>query len=345
MTIALLTGTATVYAGRPDDTSFRILGTINSGQPYLLSGLSSGEVMTVQSADPFTYQITLPDPNNLPEDGDPGDPGDPEPPPANSTSVLVTWTCTGSPCPWGSQDTGQALVWPSDMQPVDNRLGYTVSSAIYLPAISANGLTIAILNGSATAYAGLPDAGSFRLLATIAAGQSYVVSGLSEGEVLTVQGPQAFTYAITPPAPVDPAADPADGVDSQAAFWQCNIPDCQDGPWRGAVISWPSWSAYESNARSGLSSRTVYSEDGQLLYPYMGAWANGCEVTAQLGQVLIIEWRRGTDTWRETLLEPGQTHVISLLSWEDGAMIESLDGPGRYFRVSLNNCNPQPVPR
>src|SRR5678816_1658802 len=87
---------------------------------------------------------------------------------------------------------------------------------------------------------------------------------------------------------------------------------------------WPSWAAYQTNARSGDQSRSVFSADGTPLYPYMGSWAQSCEVTAESGVVLIIEWQRGTNVWRETWLYPRQSHVIDLVSPEDGAMIETL---------------------
>ncbi|MEZ4592548.1 MAG: hypothetical protein R3D55_15600 [Chloroflexota bacterium] len=77
----------------------------------------------------------------------------------------------------------------------------------------------------------------------------------------------------------------------------------------------------------------------------MGAWANGCQVTAVSGLVLIIEWERGTDVWREIYLQPGQSHTISLTPPENGAMIETIDGvsPAIDFSVQLSNCNPQPL--
>jgi hypothetical protein len=60
------------------------------------------------------------------------------------------------------------------------------------------------------------------------------------------------------------------------------------------------------------------------------------------GTVLIIEWQRGTDSWRETWLEPGQSHVIDLVAPEDGAMIETFEGsPG--FSAALSHCTPQPI--
>lgn len=75
----------------------------------------------------------------------------------------------------------------------------------------------------------------------------------------------------------------------------------------------------------------------------MGNWADGCEVTAVSGNVLIIEWERGTEVWRETHLGPGQTYVIDLIGSEDGAMIETNEFP-EGFSVTLSNCTPQPLP-
>ncbi|HMN30142.1 MAG TPA: hypothetical protein PKE45_18465, partial [Caldilineaceae bacterium] len=87
-------------------------------------------------------------------------------------SQLVNWSCTGSPCPWGTTLSGQALVWPAEWGPVNNRLGYTTSAGIYLPASAASGMTIAITSGSATVYAGLPAASSHRTEVSLSSGQS-----------------------------------------------------------------------------------------------------------------------------------------------------------------------------
>ena len=57
-------------------------------------------------------------------------------------SQMTTWTCTGDPCPWGDSLSNPTLAWPADADPVATRLGYSVSPAPYLPAASANGLTI-----------------------------------------------------------------------------------------------------------------------------------------------------------------------------------------------------------
>lgn len=324
-------GSATLYAGQPDAGSHVPLAMLSGGAFYEITNLAAGEVLSVQGDSSFSYAIALPEPPEQPPETDP------------NASKLVTWNCTSSPCPWGVSTTGQALVWPQTMNPVDARFGYTVSDGIYLPAAAANGITVRIDSGTATLYAGPPQ-GSHSAITTLSAGQSYVVGGLHEGDVLSVQSESSFTHAIVPADHTDPGEHPVEGaVKSVRAYWRCNTPNCNSADWVSEVIAWPSWAAYSSNNRSGDSSRTVYSSAGDVLHPYMGSWAHGCEVKAESGMVLIIEWERGTDTWRETWLNAGDTHTINLQAPEDGAMIETYDfGPS--FSVSLNNCTPQPLP-
>jgi hypothetical protein len=134
-----------------------------------------------------------------------------------------------------------------------------------------------------------------------------------------------------------------DEVESIRAVWRCNTAHCVEPDWIGGVVSWPAWSAFETNNRAGANSRSVYSaQSGEVLYPYMGAWASGCRVTVHSGEVLVVEWHRGTDEWRATYLSPGDTHVIQLTSPEDNAMIETPDTP-TDFVVSFEDCSPQPV--
>lgn len=153
------------------------------------------------------------------------------------------------------------------------------------------------------------------------------------------------TADIPPPPPpcTDPlTCNPVTGIISR---WRCNLPGCVSGDWFGAVIAWPWWAAYESNNRAGVNSRTVYTLDNsQVLNPYMKEWANGCQITAVSGTVLIIEWERGTETWRETYLNPGDTHTINLTSPENGVLIEGPDDVLEEFQVSLANCTPPPPP-
>ena len=46
--------------------------------------------------------------------------------------------------------------------------------------------------------------------------------------------------------------------------------------------------------------------------------------------------------WRETLLQPGERHVIDLVGSENSALIEN-PANAPPFSVRLSNCNPQPL--
>lgn len=355
MEVQILSGSASLYAGNPGAESHRALGTLwAGGAKFKVTGLASDEVLSVQADAAFTFDITRADP------AAPGDPADPPPSGGGGgsggnggtqSSLLVVWTCGTSPCPWGSTLDGQALVWPADFGALSARLGYLTSAGIYLPAEQADGIAVAVLSGYASAYAGEPGVISHRLLGSAGPGQILSLAGAGPGEVVSVQSDAPFTYQLVPatespsepPPPVEPEV-PSDGIfHSVSAYWHCDTPGCQDGTWNGAVVSWPSWAAYESNARTGSNSRTVYGDGGHLLYPYMGAWAHGCKVTALSGDVLVIEWQRGTDTWRETWLTPGQTHTINLVAPEDNAMLETVDGGSSSFTVKLEDCTPQQI--
>ncbi len=340
--IRIESGSATLYAGAPNASSHRVLTALNASGVYEVSGLVAGEVLSVQSSAEFVYEVSIAAPS-VPQDPEPdpppSGPGNPPPVPG-STSQLVTWTCTSTPCPWGSSLAGYAQAWAADAA-INSRLGYTTSHNIYLPAHLANGMKLVLSNGGAALYAGAPGASAHRVVGHLSVGAEFEVEGLLGSEVLSLQSDGQFSVAITPSN--GPPPPPANLVYSIPAYWRCDIADCVDEPWLGSVINWPSWAAYPNNNRDGWSSRTVYSETGALLTPYMGSWANGCEVTAYAGNVLIIEWERGTDIWRETYIEPGETHTIQLTAPEDGALIE-VNGHFNDFAVQLNNCTPQPLP-
>jgi len=329
--ISVEIGIATLYAGNPDASGHRALTTLSAGSVYEVAGLVAGEVLSVQSDAEFIYEISVAEPS------DPQDPGSLP----GGMSQLITWTCTSTPCPWGSSLTGHATVWPAEPA-VDSRLGYVTSGKIYLPSYLANGTRLLLGSGSASLYAGLPASQSHRVVGDLSVGAEFVVSGLMIGEVLSVQSTGQFSVAVDLPD-AQPPDLPDDLLYSIPAYWRCDIAECTGGDWLGSVIEWPSWAAYPNNARAGDESRTVYSETGGVLYPYMGSWAHGCEVTAYSGTVLVIEWERGTDIWRETWLEPGETHTIQLTAPEDGAMIE-INGHFNDFAVQLSNCTPQPLP-
>lgn len=348
MELEALSGSASAYAGTPGAESHRLLATlVPGGGRYTVAGLAAGEVLSVQSGSVFTFDSKRADPSAPPTNPPPTDPPptDPPPPSGTNTSLYVVWSCSAGPCPWGTPLTGQALAWPSDWAASSSRLGYETSAGVYLDAATAADKYVTVLSGSASAYAGLPGAESHRLLGVMGPGQTIALAGLQAGEVVSVQSSDVFTYTFTPGGtPTDPPPTPpdADVIQSTMAYWRCNIPECQDTDWTGGVVNWPSWAAYENNARTGTNSRSVFGSGGEQLYPYMGAWAQGCEVTAVSGTVLIIEWLRGTDTWRETYLQPGQTHVIGLVAPENGALIESVDS-WSSFSVRLNNCTPQQI--
>jgi hypothetical protein len=213
------------------------------------------------------------------------------------------------------------------------------------------GMVVTVTRGQAEIYAGRIDQQSHRKLATLRAGQSQRLSRLYADEVVSVQGSTAFEYTISlhlkPAQPLRPpsacgTAATCDIVPSKTAYWHCDTGSCLGDAWVGQVVSWDPWAAHASNNRIGNNSRTVRSDDGSILYPYMGPWADGCLVTALAGTVLIIEWQRGSESWRETVLEPGETHTIDFTGAEDSAMIES---PGiAPFTVALGDCTPQPLP-
>jgi hypothetical protein len=271
---------------------------------------------------------------------------------AQVAAVLATWECTGTPCPWGVRTTNQAAVWPAAAEPTRARLGYTVSDDVYGAAAKVAGWKVTVVTGNASVYAGTPN-GSHSSLATLAAGQSFTLPARGADEVFSVQSDGEFQYTLTPgpPPTQEPTEEPTpactdptncDPVSWVASVWKYNGTDPDPGDWSGGVIAWPSWSAFASNNRTGFDSRTVYSESGQKLYPYMGEWADGCEIKVVTGRVLIIEWERGQGNWRETYLSAGGTHTINLIGPENGAMIETQNNV-EPFEVSLSNCTPQKI--
>ncbi|TYL50140.1 hypothetical protein FXB39_10850 [Nocardioides sp. BGMRC 2183] len=332
--ITVTAGTATVYAGTPNG-SHRQITTITTGNTATLPAIGTDEHFSLQADSSFSYTLT------------PGTPPAPDPN-APSSSAYTTWDCTSSPCPWGAQTTGHAANWPADLNPIRNRHGYTTSTNVYAPGTTTSGYQITVTAGTATVYAGTPN-GSHRQITTITTGNTATLPAIATDEHFSLQNDNnPFSYTLTPgdpPPPIPPTCqDPmtCDPVSWTPALWICNLPGCTDGDWVGGVIGWPSWSAYATNGRSGGNSRTVYAEDGTKLHPYMGAWADGCEVTVVTGEILVIEWQRGEDVWRETVVGPGETHTIDLVGPENGAMLETPNN-SEPFTASLANCTPAPL--
>ncbi|TDD27308.1 hypothetical protein E1218_10780 [Kribbella turkmenica] len=333
--ITVTSGSATVYAG-PADGSHSSLAALSAGESYTVSStLSNSSIVSVQGGSAFEYTFT------------PGGPVTP-PPAGDGESARVTWTCTSSPCPWGPSDSGYAAVWPAETDPSRARYGYTASHDVYGPAPQVANWKITVTSGSATVFSG-PVGDSHASLANLSAGQSYTVpTTLSGSSIVSVQSGSPFEYAFVPGPPVPPTppacTDPTtcDPVSWVNARWRYAGTGENPGDWYGGVITWPADTAYQGNGRSGDNARTVYSESGVPLYPYMGAWADGCTVRVVTGRVLIIEWERGTDEWRETRVNAGQAYTISLSGSEDGAMIET-DNEVEPFTVSVSNCTPRPL--
>jgi hypothetical protein len=374
LTVTIDFGSAVVHAGAPQDSSHPGLALLSAGDSYDVFDLDPDEVLSVQSADPFGYRVAPTPP--APPDAGPGDPPDagtdaaipegppdagtppdaapppdaPVPPEGSTASQAITWTCTGHQCPFGPTRSAQALVWPVDREAIATNIGYTASAIVYLFGSRANGSHIWIDTGTVTLQAGLPGDIWFRTLATLHAGSSYHVAGLGFGEVLSAQSNDFFSYRILLPPPTPPAGGPpvtpGPGTLMHAvpSLWRCDpdVPSCFSAAWTGAVIPWPSWSASHGNARPGNLARLVYSLDDTPLYPYMGPWAQGCEVTGESGITRVIEWERGAGHWRDTWLYPGESHVIQLVPPENSALIEGFDGaPG--FSATVRNCTPQPL--
>ena len=333
--ITVTSGSAAVYAG-PVGDSHSSLAALSAGESYTVSStLSGSSIVSVQGGSAFEYTLT------------PGAPVTP-PPAGDGESPRVTWTCTSSPCPWGPSDSGYAAVWPAETDPSRARYGYTASHDVYASAPQVANWKITVTSGSATVFSG-PVGDSHASLANLSAGQSYTVpTTLSGGSIVSVQNGSPFEYAFVPGPPVPPTppacTDPTtcDPVSWINARWRYAGTGENPGDWYGGVIAWPVGTAYQGNGRSGDNARNVYSESGVPLYPYMGAWADGCTVRVVTGRVLIVEWERGTDEWRETRVNAGQAHTISLSGSENGAMIET-DNDVSPFTVSISNCTPRPL--
>ena len=140
-----------------------------------------------------------------------------------------------------------------------------------------------------------------------------------------------------------PSREPDGTVHSTLAYWHCVGPGCSKAASGGAVVSWPEWAAHQGNGGREKAAREVFSAGGRPLYPYMGKWANGCELAVVSGYVEVLALKRGGEASRSTRLRPGDKHVITLRPPEDGAIIEAAGGTPA-FSVSLKHCTPKPLP-
>jgi hypothetical protein len=228
---------------------------------------------------------------------------------------------------------------------------------VYAAADKVVGWKVTVTAGNVSVYFGTPS-GAHGALASLRAGQSYTMPTRSAGEVVSLHSGDSFQYTLTPGTPPSeptgqptgqPTGKPActdptdcDPVSWVASVWRYTGSETDPGDWYGGVITWPSWSAFSTNNREGFNARAVFSKSGERLYPYMGAWADGCQVEVVSGDALIIEWERGLDEWRETHLSAGDNYTIDLVGSENGAMIETPNNSAP-FQVALSNCTPQKI--
>ena len=232
----------------------------------------------MQSSGAFSYVLTMPAaaPTATPSPTPTTVATEPAAPGATA-SQLVTWTCTGSPCTWGSTTSNPAVVWSATLAPTTMRLGYTTSAGVYVPASAAAGMGIAIAAGTATVYAGLPEASSHRQLASLGAGQSYVITGLAAGEVVSVQSSGAFSYVLTMPAvapsptPTPVATEPAapGAIAAQMVTWTCTGSPCTWGSTTSnPAVVWPA-------ALAPTTMRLGYTTSAGVYVPASAARGDG----------------------------------------------------------------------
>ncbi|MEQ9563211.1 MAG: hypothetical protein RLN69_11870, partial [Woeseiaceae bacterium] len=276
--ITVTSGEASLYAGGPFEASHRAVATLSTGESVTVAGLAIGEVLSAQDSQPFSYTVALGDPalnggnTSVPSSANPG-------PSAGVAATHITWTCTGDDCPWGSPFSGYALAWPISSNAGASRRGYTASSGIYLPDGFANDATISMTSGIASIWAGDPNDAAHRLIATVTAGDSIVVSGLELGEVLSVQAVEAFamTFSLGDPAtnggsastPIDPepgpTPDPAAGdhFNSMNVTWSCSAGNCPWGsPLSGVATVWPADRNPGVTRLGYTTSEGIYLPDG-----------------------------------------------------------------------------------
>ncbi len=231
MTVTIASGSAGIYVGTPQASSHSQLVFLSAGQSHTINGLATDTVMSIQSGANFTYTSTPGTTTTTTTTTVPATtttttvPATTTTVPATTTTTtvpatttttttvpatttttvptggggagqFVTWNCTSSPCSWGNSLTGYAATWTQPA--VSQRLGYTTTQPVYLPASRANGMTVTIASGSAGIYVGTPQASSHSQLVFLSAGQSHTINGLATDTVMSIQSGANFTYTSTP---------------------------------------------------------------------------------------------------------------------------------------------------
>ena len=247
------------------------------GQSFTVPTLSAGVVVSLQGDSGFQYTLTP----STPPTGEPTSHDGQQPPATDGqptgSSVLATWNCTGSPCPWGNQSTSQAAVWPAAAEPTRARHGYTVSHDVYAAAAKVVGWKVTVTAGNASVYAGTPS-GSHGPLASLSAGQSFTVPTLSAGVVVSLQDDSGFQYTLTPSTPPtsEPTGQPTSPTGSHGhrpaatvTDWQPRSPTAANRSPTAATVSRPVRRCWRRGIAPGprvrgAISRAVRRRSGRL---------------------------------------------------------------------------------
>ncbi|GAB3838234.1 hypothetical protein GCM10028799_78530 [Kribbella italica] len=249
-----------------------------------------------------------------------------------ASSVVATWSCTSSPCPWGPSDTSNAAVWPAAAEPVRARYGYTVSHDVYAPAPKVAGWKITVTSGSATVFAGPAD-DSHASLANLETGDSYTVpSTLSTSSLVSVQSGGSFDYTITPGTPTDPPP-PTSGDGSVLATWNCTTSPCPSGQsYTSNAGVWPA-AAQPVRARYGYTvSHDVYAPVSQVA---------GWKITVVSGSATVYAGPADDSHSSLAALSAGQSYTVS--STLSNSSIVSIQDDGA-FRVTFTPGEPTTPP-
>lgn len=126
--------------------------------------------------------------------------------------------------------------------------------------------------------------------------------------------------------------------------WVCRHDvDCSGKPEPGTSIRFSSKVASDSNGRTTKDrGRRIVDHRDEVtpIYGYVrGQYAQGCKITkVGGGDVLIEQWKYGSDTWeRHWLLQNGQSFKVSLKSPENAVQIVSNDYT--TFAVTISDCS------
>ena len=132
-------------------------------------------------------------------------------------------------------------------------------------------------------------------------------------------------------------------VSSTIAHWHNSpTPPLDSSPWTGSVVEWPG-ASYRNNNRGGGGGQYLFEANvtphtnERPMWGYATDWMDGATIELLSGtNLLIIEWKRGTDTWRTTYLTTiGQTHTINLSDTTSGTIVGPTPAPTPWDNVLI----------